>query len=79
LLAFIVTADGASKRFGFVNGYDEKPKRRLFEVSKSQGMQMNQQVTFVRWWRHGARATALLESPSGTSAGLVSYHFGELL
>ncbi|PLS82707.1 MAG: ISKra4 family transposase [Actinobacteria bacterium] len=35
------------KRFGFVYGYDEKPKRRLFELLKSQGMQMNQQVTFV--------------------------------
>jgi len=34
-------------RFGFVNGYDQKPKRRLFELLKSQGMQMNQQVTFL--------------------------------
>ncbi len=42
-----VTADGTSKRFGFVNGYDEKPKRRLFEVLKSQGMLRNQQVTFL--------------------------------
>ena len=39
--------DGTSKCFGLVNGYDEKPKRRLFEVLKSQGMQMNQQVTFL--------------------------------
>jgi hypothetical protein len=42
-----VTAEGASKCFGLVNGYDRKPKRRLFEVLKSQGMQMNQQVTFL--------------------------------
>ena len=27
--------------------YDTKPKRRLFEVLKSQGMQANQQVTFL--------------------------------
>ncbi len=40
-------AEGASKCFGFVQTYDTKPKRRLFEVLKSQGMQMNQQVTFV--------------------------------
>ena len=33
--------------FGFVQTYDTKPKRRLFEVLKSQGMQLNQQVTFV--------------------------------
>jgi hypothetical protein len=42
-----ITDDGASKRFAFVNNYDEKPKRRVFEVLKSQGMQMNQQVTFL--------------------------------
>ena len=42
-----VTDDGASKRFAFVNNYDEKPKRRVFEVLKSQGMQSNQQVTFL--------------------------------
>ncbi len=35
------------KRFGFVNTYDTKPKRRVYEVLKSQGMQMNQQVIFL--------------------------------
>jgi hypothetical protein len=39
--------EGASKCFGFVHTYDTKPKRRLFEVLKSQGMQANQQVTFL--------------------------------
>jgi hypothetical protein len=38
---------GASKCFGFVHMYDTKPKRRLFDVLKSQGMQANQQVTFL--------------------------------
>ena len=38
---------GSSKCFGFVNRYDTKPKRRLFEMLKSQGMQMNQAVTFL--------------------------------
>jgi hypothetical protein len=42
-----VTNDDASKRFAFVHNYDEKPKRRVFEVLKSQGMQMNQQLTFL--------------------------------
>jgi len=42
-----ITDDGSSKCFGLVNRYDAKPKRRLFEVLKSQGMQMNQQVTFL--------------------------------
>ncbi len=40
-------ADGTSLRFGFSYCYDDKPKRRIFEVLKSQGMQMNQQVTFI--------------------------------
>lgn len=39
--------EGQNKCFGFVQTYDEKPKRRLFEVLKSQGMQMNQQVVFL--------------------------------
>jgi hypothetical protein len=39
--------DESSKCFGFVNRYDTKPKRRLFEMLKSQGMQMNQAVTFL--------------------------------
>jgi hypothetical protein len=38
---------GSSKCFGFVNRYDTKPRRRLFEMLKSQGMQMNQAVTFL--------------------------------
>src|SRR5947209_19642559 len=40
-------ADGSSKCFGFVQTYDRKSKRRLFEVLKSQGMAMNQQVVFL--------------------------------
>lgn len=39
--------DDGSKCFAFVNRYDTKPKRRLFDLLKSQGMQMNQQVTFL--------------------------------
>lgn len=33
--------------FGFVQTYDEKPRRRLWELMKSQGMQENQQVVFL--------------------------------
>jgi len=39
--------DGPAKCFSYVHTFDTKPKRRLFEVLKSQGMQMNQQVTFL--------------------------------
>lgn len=42
-----VQADGDAKVFAFVNKYDTKPKRRLHEVLKSQGLQMNQQVVFL--------------------------------
>lgn len=35
------------KRFGFVNTYDTKSKRRVYETLKAQGMQMNQQVIFL--------------------------------
>jgi hypothetical protein len=37
---------GPAKCLGFVQTYDTKPKRRLFELLRSQGMQMNQQITF---------------------------------
>ena len=36
-----------AKCFGFVQTYDQKPRRRLWEVMKSQGMQENQQVVFM--------------------------------
>jgi hypothetical protein len=37
----------SGKCFGFVQTFDTKPKRRLFEVLTSQGLQMNQQITFL--------------------------------
>lgn len=42
-----VQAEGGAKVFAFVNKCDTKPKRRLYEVLKSQGLQMNQQVVFL--------------------------------
>jgi hypothetical protein len=36
-----IKADGTSRQFGGVYAYDTKPQRRIFEVLKSQGMQMN--------------------------------------
>ena len=42
-----VQAEGNAKVFAFVNKYDTKPRRRLHEVLKSQGLQMNQQVVFL--------------------------------
>ena len=37
----------SSKCFGLVRTFDTKPKRRLFELLKGQGMQMNQQIVFL--------------------------------
>jgi hypothetical protein len=37
----------APKCFGFVQTYDPKPRRRLWDLMKSQGMQENQQVVFL--------------------------------
>ncbi len=36
-----------TKRFGFVVDYDKKPKRRLYEMLINQGLQMNQDITFL--------------------------------
>lgn len=40
------TAAPSSKCFALVQGYDKKPKRRLYDLLQSQGMQQNQQLTF---------------------------------
>jgi hypothetical protein len=37
----------SAKCFGFVQTYDDKPRRRLWELMKSQGTQENQQVVFM--------------------------------
>jgi len=42
-----IPAEGCPKCFGFVQTFDTKPKRRLFELLCSQGLQANQQVTFL--------------------------------
>jgi hypothetical protein len=42
-----IPAAGRPACFGYVQTYDTKPRRRLFEVLRSQGMQANQQVTFL--------------------------------
>lgn len=42
-----VPTDGPAKCFGYVQTYDTKPKRRLYELLKTQGIQANQHVTFL--------------------------------
>ena len=43
----VLKDDGDPKCLAFVTNVDTKPKRRLFEVLKSQGLQMNQRVEFL--------------------------------
>jgi hypothetical protein len=42
-----VPEDRDARYVGLADGYDSKPKRRLFDVLKSQGLQANQDVTFL--------------------------------
>jgi hypothetical protein len=42
-----IPTDSEDKCFGFVTDYDTKPKRRLAELLKTQGLQMNQAITFL--------------------------------
>jgi len=58
-----LTAEGAAKCFAFVHRYDTKPKRRVYEVLKSQGMQMNQQVTFLSDGGDTVRQLQLYRNP----------------
>jgi hypothetical protein len=53
----------SSKRFGFVQTLDTKPKRRLYEVLQSQGLQMNQAITFLSDGNDTLRALQLEMSP----------------
>ena len=56
----------SSKRFGFVQTLDTKPKRRLYEVLHSQGLQMNQEITFLADGNDTLRALQLEMSPQAT-------------
>lgn len=56
----------SSKRFGFVQTLDTKPKRRLYEVLHAQGLQMNQDITFLADGNDTLRALQLEMSPQAT-------------
>lgn len=52
-----------SKCLAFVQTFDTKPKRRLFELLKSQGMQENQQIVFLSDGGEDVRSLPLYLSP----------------
>jgi hypothetical protein len=58
-----VPTDGSAKCFGFVTSYDTKPKRRLAELLKAQGLQMNQTITFLSDGGDNVRDLQLYLSP----------------
>ena len=47
-----------------MHGYDPKPKRRLFDVLKSQGLQANQDVTFLTDGGEEVRSLTELVTPA---------------
>ena len=42
-----IAEDRDSRYFGLVQSFDDKPKRRLHEILREQGLQMNQDITFL--------------------------------
>jgi len=58
-----VPEDRDAQYVGLVHGYDPKPKRRLFDTLKSQGLQANQDVTFLTDGGQEIRALTELVTP----------------
>jgi hypothetical protein len=58
-----VPEDRDARYVGLVHGYDSKPKRRLLDVLKSQGLQPNQDVTFLTAGGEEIRALTELVTP----------------
>ena len=52
-----------SKRFGYVTDYEKKPKRRLYEMLHNQGLQPNQDITFLTDGGDTVRDLPLFLSP----------------
>jgi hypothetical protein len=42
-----IPTDAPAKCFAYVQTYDDKPKRRLYELLTARGIQANQQITFL--------------------------------
>ncbi|MDQ2802930.1 MAG: ISKra4 family transposase [Pseudomonadota bacterium] len=55
--------DRAPRYIGLVHGYDRKPKRRLFDLLQQQGLQANQDVTFLTDGGEEVRALTELVTP----------------
>ncbi|MGV8949276.1 MAG: ISKra4 family transposase [Candidatus Paracaedibacter sp.] len=51
------------KRFGYVTNYEKKPKRKLYEMLHNQGLQLNQDITFITDGGDTVRDLPLFLSP----------------
>jgi len=60
-----VPEDRDARYVGLVHTYDPKPKRRLFDLLKSQGLQANQDVTFLTDGGDEVRALTEFVTPAG--------------
>jgi len=58
-----VPEDRADRFFGFVQTHDTKPRRRLNQVLRDQGLQMNQDITFLTDGGDSVRALVAEMSP----------------
>ena len=58
-----IPEDRAPRYIGLVHGYDRKPKRRLFDLLQQQGLQANQDVTFLTDGGEEVRSLTELVTP----------------
>jgi hypothetical protein len=58
-----IPQDRAPRYIGLVHGYDRKPKRRLFDLLQQQGLQANQDVTFLTDGGEEVRSLTELVTP----------------
>jgi hypothetical protein len=58
-----IPEDRDDRYFGLVQSHDTKPRRRLFELLRDQGLQMNQEITFLTDGGDSVRELAELMSP----------------
>lgn len=56
--------DGDPRYIGFVHGYDRKPQRRILDHLKMQGVQANQDITFITDGGEEVRSLAELIAPA---------------
>jgi hypothetical protein len=56
--------DGDPRYIGFVHGYDRKPQRRILDHLKKQGVQANQDITFITDGGEEVRSLAEMMAPA---------------